>query len=173
MDGKGVLPLEIERKFLIEMPDVSRLLSLPDAAVFEISQTYLVSKPGEETRVRCRLSRGGEAEYFKTTKRTLSGAKRVEIEEEITQEAYEQLLAKADPARRTIHKTRYCVPSGAHTLEIDVYPFWQDRAILEIELAAEEDTFCLPGEIRVIREVTDDPRYKNAALASAADPAAL
>ena len=71
----------------------------------------------------------------------------------------------ADPSRRPIRKTRYCLTFGKQYFEIDVYPFWQDKAILEIELSDESDQICFPDMIRVIKEVTDDPTYKNAALA--------
>ena len=57
------------------------------------------------------------------------------------------------------------MPSGGHTLEIDVFPFWADRAFCEVELSAEDERFTLPGWIEVVREVTDDPRYTNSALA--------
>jgi CYTH domain-containing protein len=36
---------------------------------------------------------------------------------------------------------------------------------MEIELASEDEEIVIPEGIRVIREVTDDPSYKNAALA--------
>ena len=48
-----------------------------------------------------------------------------------------------------------------------MFPFWQDRAFLEIEIADEEQEILLPPAIRVIREVTEDPRYTNAALSLA------
>jgi CYTH domain-containing protein len=48
-----------------------------------------------------------------------------------------------------------------------VFSFWDDRAFLEIELADEEEEFTLPAGLRLIREVTDDPRYTNAALSLA------
>ena len=51
--------------------------------------------------------------------------------------------------------------------EIDVCPFWQDRAVMEIELADEAETVALPPEIEIIKEVTWDRRYTNAALAKA------
>ena len=46
-----------------------------------------------------------------------------------------------------------------------MYPFWKDRAILEIELADEDEKIDFPEFIKVIKEVTDDERYKNASLA--------
>ena len=37
--------------------------------------------------------------------------------------------------------------------------------MLEVELQSEEEEFLLPPELRVIREVTGDPRYLNSSLA--------
>ena len=64
-----------------------------------------------------------------------------------------------------MEKTRWCIPFGSHVQEIDLYPFWSDQAVLEVELQSEEEEFLLPPEIRVIREVTGDPRYLNSSLA--------
>ena len=71
----------------------------------------------------------------------------------------------ADPNCRPIRKTRYCLTSENQYFEIDVYPFWQDKAIMEIELANEADEIRFPKQIKVIGEVTDDDSYKNASLA--------
>jgi CYTH domain-containing protein len=157
-------PLEIERKFLIEYPDVMWLESLPNCRRIEIIQTYLKSDNGDEVRVRQR-GIDGHFIYFKTIKRTLEGAKRVEIEKRLTRDEYLSLLMDVDTDRRQIRKTRYCLTEQSRYFEIDVYPFWNDRAIMEIELASEDEEIVIPEGIRVIREVTDDPSYKNAALA--------
>ncbi len=68
-------------------------------------------------------------------------------------------------ACRPIRKTRYCLTYGTQYFEIDVYPFWKDQAIAEIELTDENEPICFPEQIKVIREVTDDEAYKNASLA--------
>ena len=73
--------------------------------------------------------------------------------------------AERDEALRTIEKTRYLVPFEGHTLEIDVFPFWRDRAFCECELQSEDEPLPLPDWLHVYREVTDDPRYTNRALA--------
>ena len=54
---------------------------------------------------------------------------------------------------------------GNHFFEIDIYPFWRDKAVMEIELSSEDEDFEIPHEIKVIKEVTGDKRYKNASLA--------
>lgn len=155
---------EIERKYLIEYPDIPWLESFADGERAEIVQTYLRSEGGETRRVRRWASRG-EVRYYETVKRRISGIKCEENERAITEDEYRARLTLADPDRHPIQKTRYRVPYGGKLLEIDVYPFWQDRAILEIELEDESENPPIPQQLRVIREVTDDGRYKNAALA--------
>ena len=75
------------------------------------------------------------------------------------------ILNPSNEARHSLEKTRWRIPFASHLLEIDLYPFWRDQAILEVELQSEEEDFLLPPEIRVIREVTGDPRYLNSSLA--------
>ena len=157
-------PLEIERKFLIEYPDVAQLEFNPNCQRIEIIQTYLRSDSDEEVRVRQR-GMDGHYIYFQTTKRKISALKRIEVEKRLSKEEYLTLLMEADTTKRQIRKTRYCLTYEGQYFEIDVYPFWQDKAILEIELADGEQTVRFPSWIRVIKEVTEDENYKNASLA--------
>ena len=77
-------PYEIERKYLIEYPDIKWLESNPACQRIEIIQTYLNSAAGEEVRVRQRGIEGNYI-YFQTTKRKVSDVKRVEIERRLSQ----------------------------------------------------------------------------------------
>ena len=157
-------PYEIERKFLISYPDTRWLESNPACQKVEIIQTYLNSGDGEETRVRQRGADGNYV-YTMTKKRTISGIKRVEVEKRLSQAEYLNLLMEADTSRHPIRKTRYCLTYDNQYFEIDVYPFWNNKAIVEIELSDEGDEIRMPPQIEVIREVTDDQSYKNSALA--------
>ena len=89
----------------------------------------------------------------------------LEVEEPLSREEYLRLLQEADPTRFPIQKTRYCLTWDNQCFEIDVYPFWQDRAIMEIELRSEDDEIRFPPEIEIIREVTSDRNYRNSSLA--------
>jgi CYTH domain-containing protein len=160
-------PYEIERKYLIEYPDTAWLETAPNCKRIEIIQTYLKSVNGDEVRVRQRGVDGSYI-YFKTVKRRVSGAKRVEIEKRLSQAEYLRLLMDADTTKRQIRKTRYCLIFQNQYFEIDVYPFWKDKAIAEIELSDESSEVVFPKQIKVIKEVTNDDSYKNAALASMA-----
>lgn len=162
-------PYEIERKFLIERPDISALLANPNCRRVEIIQTYLKSEPDTETRIRQRGERGHYT-YYKTTKRSVSAVKRVEVEKRLSQSEYVSLLMDADTDRRQIRKTRYCLMHKGQYFEIDIYPGWKDKAIAEIELHDEEQKIEFPEYIKVIREVTGDEEYRNFNMALA-DPA--
>ena len=155
-------PLEIERKYLIAYPDTEALRPRC-SAVYDMEQTYLLSAPGVTARVRRRV--GEKEEFFHTEKERITARTHVERERTVTREEYEQLLTTRDPAAFTICKTRYCLPHEGFTFEIDVYPFWQNVAVMEVELEGEEQAFTLPEGITVLREVTEEPWMKNAALA--------
>ena len=130
----------------------------------EIIQTYLKNDDGDETRVRQR-GVDGHYIYSLTTKKTVSDLKRVEVERRLSKDEYLRLLMDADPACRPIRKTRYCLTYDNQYFELDLYPFWQDQAILEIELRDENQPIRFPKELTILREVTANPAYKNAALA--------
>lgn len=157
-------PYEVERKFLIEYPDLQLLAELPNCEKVHIMQTYLLSPKGDETRIRQRGIDGNYI-YFKTTKRKVSDVKRLELEERLNKEQYLELLMQADPTCRPIQKTRYCLTYEAQYFEIDIYPFWDKQAIVEIELVEEADEIHFPDFLKVIKEVTDDEAYKNYSLA--------
>ncbi len=158
-------PMEIERKFLIERPSLHMLESLPNCERVDIIQTYLkTDKDIEELRIRQRGANGHYI-YFKTKKKKLSDMKRVEEEERLTQEEYLSLMVQADPAYRPIRKERYCLSENGLCYEIDIYPDWPDKAIMEIELYSENQEIGFPEGIDVIREVTNDGAYSNHELA--------
>lgn len=158
------LPLEIERKFLIEYPDINWLDSNPLCKRVEIIQTYLRADEGEERRIRQRGANGNFV-YFYTHKKRVSDLKRIESEHRISKEEYLRLLMEADTEKRQIRKTRYCLTHQNQYFEIDIYPFWTDKAIVEIELNDEEQEIVFPDQLRIIKEVTNDESYKNASLA--------
>jgi len=164
MKTDSSLPLEIERKFLIAYPSLSWLKEQPGARKAELEQTYLISGPDSSRRVRL-WREGAELHCYRSVKRALSNRTRIEEEDEISAEEYRLLLEEADPERRPVRKTRWCIPYEGHVLEIDLYPFWSTQAVLECELESEDEAFSLPPELTVLREVTEDRRYLNSVLA--------
>ena len=156
---------EIERKYLIRYPDVDTLKAQKGVEQWEIVQIYLtVPGPGETRRIR-QVVCGGEIRYYKTFKKRLSDLSCVEDEGEIDQLEYMRLCQEQEPSCKPLGKTRYRIPYQGHVLEFDIYPFWKDRAILEIELSDPEEEIRFPKFLKLIREVTEEENYKNAALA--------
>ena len=155
--------LEIERKFLIRKPDKKWLET--EAEGWDMVQTYLIKDgSGLNSRVRKSSGKGGSV-FTHTQKRHISAMSREEYEREISEEEYNKLLLTADPKRRTIEKRRYVLMYKDQRFEIDLFPFWSDRAIMEIELEREDQAVDFPPEINIIREVTEDRRYTNSSLA--------
>lgn len=62
-----------------------------------------------------------------------------------------------------IIKTRYLIPSGGHTFEVDVFHDKNDGLVIaEIELSSENEKFEVPDWLG--EEVTGNPAYYNANL---------
>lgn len=162
------MPMEIERKYLILRPSETVLQALPDLDRTDIVQTYLQDEGdgfGRRVRRRGTLEKGYIFTY--TQKKDVRVGERIELEEEISETRYAALLRQADPARAPIEKTRCCFTHAGRMFELDLYPFEEVYAILEIELASMEEEVCLPDRLTVIAEVTEDVRYQNYALAQA------
>ena len=156
---------EIERKFLIRMPSNEQLNALGYTSKAEIIQTYLVREnPEIERRVRQRGTLRDGYTFYYTEKEKKGHAMRIEREKKISQEEYVELLSQADTALHQIRKTRYCFVHNNQYFEMDIYPFSTEYAILEIELSKVDAEFDLPN-VDIVKEVTDDDNFSNAALA--------
>ena len=158
-------PYAIKRKFLINYPDTALLDTLPNCSKVDIMQTYLLpEQPGMQVRIRQRGANGHYI-YYKTVKMPGPGHNRVETETRLTKDEYLALFMQSDPSLRPIRKTRYCLSWYNLCYEIDIYPFWQDRAVMELALAEVDQAYEVPEFITIIREVTGDPAYSNYTLA--------
>ncbi|MBQ7240824.1 MAG: AAA family ATPase [Bacilli bacterium] len=157
-------PMEIERKYLIYYPDIKALESMPNCTKVEIAQTYLKSNDDVERRVRAR-GIDGNYMYYLTEKKNINNLKRIEVEKRLTQNEYLKLLMEQDNSLHTIHKTRYCLSSDNEYFEIDIYPEWDNQAIMEIELSDENQEIKIPDFINIYKEVTDNKIYKNYEMA--------
>lgn len=156
--------LEIERKFLVEYPDIQKL---DLRKKISIVQTYLHrGKNDSQRRVR-RLEENGNVSYTYTEKVFLSPMTREENEFSITPEEYGRLIADADRSLTPVEKVRFCFNYKDQLFELDTYPFSEKLAIMELELDSPEQEINFPGSVRVIKDVTADSRYSNASLSAA------
>jgi len=144
---------EIERKYLVK----GDFKSLATKST-RITQGYLSSIPERTVRVRVKGDKG-----FITIKGigSQSGASRYEWEKEIPVEEVNELLKICEPG--VIDKTRYLVPVGKHTFEVDEFYGENEGLILaEVELASENEAIEKPAWLG--EEVTGDVRYYNSML---------
>lgn len=144
---------EIERKFLVRGDFKSEVTKAT-----RITQGYLSSVPERTVRVRIKGDKG-----YMTVKGigSDSGASRFEWEKEIPVEDVRELLKICEPG--VIDKTRYLVPAGRHTFEVD--EFYGDNeglVVAEVELSSEDEEFVRPEWLG--EEVTGDARYYNSML---------
>lgn len=154
---------EIERKWLITRPDEALLAAQPGASSSQIVQTYLIAPAGLSRRVRAR-TQNGITVCTTTEKRRINAMTAEETETVITADTYAALLREADPACSPIAKTRWCIPYAGQVLEIDLYPFWDAQAVLEIELPSPDAATSLPPYLTILQEVTGDRTYSNHSL---------
>jgi CYTH domain-containing protein len=144
---------ETERKFLVKS-------EFKHLAVREIKiiQSYL-SIDAEKT-IRLRIA---DDKAFLTVKSRpqKNSITRNEWEVEIKVRDAEEMMQICLPGR--IVKTRYLVPSGKHTFEIDVFHEKNEGLVIaEIELTFDDEHFEKPSWLG--EEVTGLPQYYNANL---------
>lgn len=161
--------MEIERKFTIRaLPE-----RLEQYESKRLEQGYLCTHP--VVRVR-RSVRNGKAKYILCYKSKLGLEKKAdvtahvceEVELPLTAESYATLLSKAEG--RVITKTRYLIPYGAYTIELDVFAGELSGLMFaEVEFPDEEeaDAFVLPEWFEA--DVTFDKRFRNNYLAQWAE----
>jgi CYTH domain-containing protein/predicted ATPase len=155
--------VECEKKYLIEYPNIDELSKYKIFKV-NIEQVYLTSDIGSH-RIRKRGINDSYV-YFETLKIRISGDKCYEYESVISKEKYDELKLQADPKKSPIIKDRYCLLYNAQYFELDLFAFWNDRALVELEVRNDSIKPDLPKEIKVIKDVSKSKKYKNNYLAS-------
>ena len=156
--------LEIERKYVIEKPQIDKMRECGAYTSSEIVQIYLDSEAGVTRRVRSRAYSDGRVQYFETEKERVDEMSSIERECEITKAEFDNFSLQIAAKTRPITKTRHTFDYLGQTFEIDVYPEWECTCIMETELPSRDTEVKMPSFIRIIAEVTGDKRYSNAAM---------
>lgn len=159
-------PVEIERKYLVKKPSIATLENLEFCSSVEISQTYLYPRENTERRVRQRGTKESGFNYYYTEKTAIDSCSRIEVEKKISQREFCELLIEADSSKYTLRKRRYCFLYKNQYFELDIYPFSNEFAIMEVELSSKDSKIDLPDFIDIIKDVTGDDTYSNSSLAS-------
>ena len=156
--------LEIERKYIIAIPDLSIISKEQDYTKSNITQIYLEAPKGDTHRVRRREYKS-ETEYTETVKHRLSALVATERERTISEEEYYSLAGKMDRSTSPIIKTRHTFSYLGQTFEVDIYPAWKNSCIMETELRDQSEVVAMPPFIKILREVTGEKAYSNASMA--------
>jgi adenylate cyclase len=157
--------LEVERKLLVLAAPSDAVLAAYATRALRIEQRYLAAAEGTEVRLRRIIDATGQRR-FRTEKRVIATGVREEVETPIDAATYDQLLGETDPDRAPITKTRYEIPmADGLVLEVDVFEHPEGLVLAEVELPSLDTPFALPDWLGATRDVTDDARYSNAAIA--------
>jgi CYTH domain-containing protein len=148
--------IEIERKFLV------RGRPWQEGTGVWICQGYL--SRADDVTVRVRVA-GGQG--FLTIKGPSQGWSRSEFEYSIPAAEARELLALCGTS--VLEKRRYLIGHHDDRWEVDEFLGRHAGLVLaEIELAHESQDFARPAWLG--DEVSDDPRYRNSALANDSEP---
>ena len=155
--GGKILTLEVERRWLVKIPD-----NIGDFPYHTIEQAYLSPESGFQGRIR----RWDDKFIYTEKARTGSSAVRIENEREITENEYNEY--KKHTILNTVKKKRYIIPYGGLEFEFDIFENTVESgyAIMEAELPDESVKVTLPDFIEVVAEVTEDSYYTNRNFAS-------
>lgn len=154
--------VEIERVFLRKkVPPIP-----PDAVAYTIQQGYLprTDEPGGgEGRLRKMTCPDGSVLFTHTVKKG-TGMVRIRRERAIPRETFQRAWSRT--ASRRLTKRRYAIESAGHLWQIDVFDDL-DVVLAEVELPSPVTPLKLPDWLapQVIREVTEEPVYRNYNLA--------
>ena len=143
--------MEIERKFLVkELPNLS------GAKSSEIMQGYVSISP--EVRVR-KL----DDKYYRTEKGE-GTVVREEREWEISSKEGEALFASVQT--NVIEKTRYYIPCGKYTAELDIYKGkFSGLCVVEIEFPTLDEANAFVPPVWFGEDVSEKKEYRNKNLA--------
>lgn len=154
--------VEIERVFLRKkVPPIP-----PDAVAYTIQQGYLprTDEPGGgEGRLRKMTCPDGSVLFTHTVKKG-TGMVRIRRERAIPRETFQRAWSRT--AGRRLTKRRYAIEPAGHLWQIDVFDDL-DVVLAEVELPSPVTPLKLPDWLapQVIREVTEEPVYRNYNLA--------
>ncbi len=142
--------MEIEKKYTIkEIPE------LKDCAYHKIEQAYLNRRP--TLRVR------REDDRFYCTYKGDGLMAREEYNLPLDEASYYHLRDKADG--RIITKTRYLIPYGDYTIELDIFEGeLKPLVIAEVEFPTVEEAEAFVPPDWFAEDVTGDPGYQNSNL---------
>lgn len=159
------IPIEAYKKYLVSMPDLSMIEKESNFSKVDITRIYLLNDENQNERSILQRGQFGDYAFYYSEKRHYKGFDRIEVERCLTKNEYVSLIGQADTRLKQINKTRYCFVWNNKYYELDVFGFWQDKAILKVQLTDRDSVVELPKFLNVIKDVSNDMSYTNYSLA--------
>lgn len=154
-------PITEERKYIVKVTG-----EIPSSIDSHITQTYLVSDPDSEVRLRQREWANGNVVNVHTTTKTLNANQQVETERQVSNALYESLLSQADPYRQTICKQCKSFIWKGQYFELDTYEKQlEGLVILETKGITDKEHVNFPPFIEEVEDITGNRKYYNYNLA--------
>jgi len=162
-------PVEVERKFLIDPDNIPE--DLPVTVEMSLTQAYIaIAEDGSETRVRRTQTIDDEDGECELTVKSKGGLARGEWNIPISLPMFNELMPKT--VGKIIEKMRLAIPHDGQTIELDIYKGELEGLVVaevefkntdEADAIAQSQSFNKPDWFG--KELTEDKRYKNQALA--------
>lgn len=152
--------IEYHKKLLVKIPDINKLKYNKKITII---QNYLYSD-NDDTEKRIRERRYGESSSFYYTEKNKvkeNDNGRLKLERRIDEREYISLLAQVNPKYHQITKDRYCFIYKNQYMNLDIFSFDKEHALLEVSLEENDTNIEFPDFIETIKDVTFDKKYKN------------
>lgn len=151
---------EIERKFLIEREQFEELKSGYESK--DISQAYLVVSEDREVRLRTIRDDGVHLLTIKSS----GNLSRQEFEIKLSNQQFEEFEPLWENDDASVHKTRYYIPHGKLTIEVDEYrKNLKGLVVAEVEFKDRKSAEDFEAPCWFGQEITSEDKYKNKNLA--------
>lgn len=158
--------IEIERKYVIHLPDMEIIKKQKNYTCSQITQIYIESESSVTHRVRLREYNDGKKLYTETKKIRIDKMSVIEDEQSINTERFLELKSKIKKGTAPVLKSRHTFEYKGQVFEIDVYPNWKRTCIMETELPDRSTEVEMPEFIQIVSEVTGEKKYSNASMAA-------
>jgi len=154
------MAIEIERKFLLKQSPQQLAAAGYITLLSEqrIEQTYLAMDSNEEIRVRKIMDMSTKQTSYTHTFKRGNGLVREEIEYEISESIYGQMMKAFGYIPLT--KNRITAKFGDHTVEIDIYDQIQ-LAVLELEFSSLEEAESYEAPEWFGADISSEKQYSN------------
>lgn len=154
--------MEIEKKYLVDSNRIEELKNL--SFYFEHIDQYYLNDPKDSWVIRLRKTDDTIIKDYFLTLKSKGLLSREEIEIKISKDTF---LHGIQNAKTSLKKTRYTIeidPDKLGVFEVDVYDDYE-FITCEVEFETEEEANAFVAPDWCIKDVTEDPYYKNVNLA--------